>query len=70
MDSLHSFPLVEELSPAPDPEDVFLRIRRLPHCLFCDSAARHPLLGRYSFLAADPFQFIECPANGCDALAR
>ena len=47
---------------------MFLRIRRLPHCLFCDSAARHPLLGRYSFLAADPFQFIECPANGCDAL--
>ncbi len=106
MDPLHSFPLVEELVPAPDPEDVFLRMARLPHCLFCDSAVRHPgpvpnhvssgaqkgtvpflwrprcrvvpatkigtvphpLLGRYSFLAADPFQFIQCPADGGDAL--
>ena len=29
---------------------------------------RHPTLGRYSFLAADPFDFIEVPADGSDAL--
>ena len=62
-------PLVEELMPAPDPEEVFLRIASLPHCLFLDSAMRHPRLGRYSFLAADPFDFVQSPADGSDALA-
>jgi len=61
-------PLVEELSPAPRPEDVFLRMARLPHCLFLDSAMTHSTLGRYSFLAADPFDFIQLPADGSDAL--
>ena len=42
---------------------------RLPHCLFLDSALRHPRLGRYSFLAADPFDFVQFPADGSDALA-
>jgi len=41
----------------------------LPHCLFLDSAQHHPLLGRYSFLAADPFEFLELPADGSDGLA-
>ncbi|MBN1394088.1 MAG: aminodeoxychorismate synthase component I [Pirellulales bacterium] len=31
---------------------------QLPHCLFLDSAMRHPTLGRYSFLTADPFDFV------------
>jgi para-aminobenzoate synthetase component 1 len=61
-------PLVEELSPAPRPEEIFLRMARLPHCLFLDSAMSHPTLGRYSFLAADPFDFVELPADGSDAL--
>jgi para-aminobenzoate synthetase component I len=61
-------PLVEELLPAPRPEDVFLRMARLPHCLFLDSAMPHPTLGRYSFLAADPFDFVQLPADGSDAL--
>ena len=30
---------------------------------------RHPSLGRYSFLTADPFDFIEVAADGSDALA-
>lgn len=48
-------PLVKELSPAPDVEAAFLRLSRQPHCLFLDSALRHSSLGRYSFIAADPF---------------
>ncbi len=42
----------------------------LPHCLFLDSAMVHPTLGRYSFLAADPFDFVQVPADGSDGLAR
>ena len=64
-----SLPLVEELSSASAAEDVFLRLSRLPHCLFLDSALEHPALGRYSFVAAAPFDFIEFPADGGDALA-
>jgi len=41
----------------------------MPHCLFLDSAARHATLGRYSFVAADPFAFVRMPADGSDALA-
>ena len=63
-----SLPLVEGLLPAPRPEDVFLQMARLPHCLFLDSAMAHPTLGRYSFLAADPFDFVRFPADGSDAL--
>ena len=35
---------------------------------FSRLAMRHPTLGRYSFVAADPFDFIEVPADGSDAL--
>ena len=52
-------PLVEELAGIPSAATVFSRLSRLPHCLFLDSAMRHPRLGRYSFLAADPFDFLE-----------
>ena len=61
-------PLVEELMPAPRPEDIFPRMARLPHCLFLDSAALTPGLGRYSFVAADPFEVVQLPADGRDAL--
>jgi para-aminobenzoate synthetase component 1 len=61
-------PLIEQLVPAPEPEDAFVRLAGLPHCLFLDSALRHPTLGRYSFLAADPFDFLQLPADGSDAL--
>ena len=61
---------MEELLPSPDPEDVFLRMCRLPHCLFFDSAMRHPSLGRFSFVAADPFHFLQCPADGRDAIVE
>ena len=56
-------PLVERLSPAPDVEQVFTRLASRPHCLFLDSALRRPQLGRYSFLCADPFAWIERPSE-------
>lgn len=62
-------PLVKELLPPPRPEDAFARLGRWPHCLFLDSARRDPLLGRYSFLAADPFDYIELPLAASDHLA-
>lgn len=63
-------PIVVELADPPDPEDAFLRLADRPHCLFLDSARRDPRLGRYSFIAADPFDYLECPADGQRALDR
>lgn len=54
--------------PAPEPTDVFLRLADLPHCLFLDSALRDPVLGRYSFVTADPFDYLECPPEAVGAL--
>lgn len=63
-------PLSAELRPAPDAEQVFRRLCRRPRCLFLDSALRHPGLGRYSFVTADPFAVLELPADGRDGLAE
>lgn len=53
-----TFPLVHEVSPAPLPEESFERLTGLAHVLFFDSARQHPHLARYSFLTADPFEWI------------
>lgn len=45
--------LVVPLTPAPDPFDACVRCSTLPYVLFLDSSAQG-ILGRYSFLAADP----------------
>jgi len=58
-------PLVEELRPAPAPEQALAQFAALPHCVFFDSARRDPILGRYSFLAADPIQFLNFPVRNC-----
>lgn len=63
-------PLVEELHPAPDAETAFVALSQRPHCLFLDSALRDPQLGRYSFLAADPYDFVRVAADGTDGLAQ
>ncbi len=66
-------PLVEELHDVPEPAELLERFARLPYCIFLDSARRDPKLGRYSFLAADPFETIELPsdrADGLDVLSR
>jgi para-aminobenzoate synthetase component 1 len=57
-------PLVEELSPVPDPWDAARRLAALPHLLFLDSAATDSPFGRYSFVAADPFDWLS--ARGQD----
>jgi para-aminobenzoate synthetase component 1 len=64
-----SLPCVEELHPAPDPAEAFRRLSSRPHCLFFDSALRHATLGRYSFLMAEPFQFLKIPVGAADPFA-
>lgn len=56
-------PLVEELISALDPVECFLKLAHLPHCVFLDSAMRHEELGRYSFIACDPFEVAVWPAT-------
>jgi para-aminobenzoate synthetase component 1 len=62
--------LVERWHDSPDLEATFARLARLPHCVFFDSALAHAELGRYSFLAADPFDYFEIPADTSAALAE
>ncbi|MCS7306580.1 MAG: anthranilate synthase component I family protein [Thermoguttaceae bacterium] len=64
------WPVVELLSPQWTPEKVFRRLVELPHCLFLDSAVQHSHLGRYSFVAADPFEYLEVEEGGRDGLAE
>lgn len=47
--------LVAEITPAPEPIDACARFADLPGCLLLESMVRSERLGRYSFLAADPF---------------
>ncbi len=48
-------PLVEELTPAPEPFDTCTRFADLPFLVFLDSTADPDQLGRHSFVTADPF---------------
>ncbi|MEE3369758.1 MAG: anthranilate synthase component I family protein [Planctomycetota bacterium] len=63
-------PLVDELDRSLNPEQVFRACASLPHVLFLDSALRDPVLGRYSFVTADPFSFLEVPVETDDGLTR
>jgi para-aminobenzoate synthetase component 1 len=60
--------IVQRLNPTPDPLECFIRLARRPACVFFDSALRHPTLGRFSFLSADPFERIECASPDAAAL--
>jgi len=53
----YAVPLVHELVPAPDPLATCARFQDVPFVTLLDSAppSDHEHLGRYSFLAADPF---------------
>jgi len=51
-------PLIEELSPALEPFAAFGHFAHLPYALFLDSALTHPQLGRYSYVTADPFDWL------------
>ena len=64
-----ALPLVEPLPAGLTAVQAFQRLASLPHVLFFDSAVTDSRLGRYSFVAADPFDWIEAPADGSDALA-
>jgi para-aminobenzoate synthetase component 1 len=70
MNALPFEPLVQELRPAPDPEAALVRLAEKPYCLFLDSALREPTLGRYSFLAADPFDVLTLPVGTLDPFER
>jgi para-aminobenzoate synthetase component 1 len=52
-------PLVEELTPVPDPARCCEQLAGLPYRIFLDSAATATRLGRYSFLTADPIDVIQ-----------
>jgi para-aminobenzoate synthetase component 1 len=65
-----SLPLVERLDASLSAVDVFRRLSHLPHVIFFDSAMRHPRLGRYSFVAADPVEWLTVPADGSDAFGQ
>ena len=51
-------PIAVRLDPGLTPHRVFERLRQLPHCLFLDSAQQAGGVGRYSYLAADPFLMV------------
>lgn len=53
-----SLSVIEELLPTPVAWETFTRLAGLPHPLFLDSALVHPSLGRYSFLSADPAEWL------------
>lgn len=65
-----SLPLVERLNPSLNAVDAFRRLSGLPHVVFFDSAMRHPQLGRYSFVAADPVEWLTVLANRSDAFQQ
>ncbi len=63
-----ALPLVEPLPASLSAVEAFQRLANRPHVVFFDSAAHDPRVGRYSFVAADPFQWIERAATDGDAL--
>ena len=67
-----SLPLIHKLEPPPDVSETLRRFADWPNVVLFDSASRRPELGRYSFLAADPFEFEELSSVpfGVDPFAR
>ncbi len=66
----HELPLVVELQPPPDVESALMALSSRPHGLLLDSATRDPRLGRYSFLTADPFEFLSVGSDELGGLTR
>jgi para-aminobenzoate synthetase component 1 len=65
-----ALPVVEPLPGNLSAVEAFTRLTALPHVIFFDSAARDDRLGRYSFVAADPFVWIARSADETDPLAE
>jgi para-aminobenzoate synthetase component 1 len=59
-----------ELRPPPDVESALLRLARQPQSLLLDSAMHEERLGRYSFLAADPFAWFTALPGEPNSLDR
>jgi para-aminobenzoate synthetase component 1 len=59
-----STPIVEELVPTPNAWQVFQRLTSLPQAIFLDSALADSQLGRYSFVTADPFEWLRSQSRG------
>src|SRR5262245_13344372 len=51
-------PLIDELTPAPEPWESARRLAHLPHLVFLDSAGGPAELARYSYICADPVRWI------------
>ncbi len=51
--------LVEELPPHVWSVDALRRLAHLPHAVCLDSVMPHATLGRYSFVSADPFDWLQ-----------
>jgi para-aminobenzoate synthetase component 1 len=68
--STSDLPLVERLSADLKPLEAFERLAALPHVVYFDSALASEKLGRYSFVAADPFEWIEAAAGDADPFRR
>ena len=67
-------PIAKELSPVPRIVDAFQKFQHQPGVLLLDSSrqiqsADKKPLGRYSFLMADPFDWIECKPGTTEPLA-
>jgi para-aminobenzoate synthetase component 1 len=62
-------PLVEEISPAPDPAGCCAALDGLPYRLFLDSASSGSRFGRYSFLAADPVAVVRSRGTNTECVA-
>ncbi|ATW25141.1 aminodeoxychorismate synthase component I [Candidatus Formimonas warabiya] len=58
---LHKVLIEHNLSPA----HIYEKIRHLPFPVLLESAMKHPDIGRYSFVAADPFLVMEVKKGAC-----
>lgn len=63
-------PACRELPTGTLPLSVFRALESRGHVVWFDSAMPHATLGRYSFVAADPCEWISVPADGSNALGR
>ncbi|MCA9217860.1 MAG: chorismate-binding protein, partial [Planctomycetales bacterium] len=62
--TIDSIPHIESLPSELTSIDVFRRLSNKPHCLFLDSALPHSQLGRFSYVTADPFEFLSFSSQG------
>jgi para-aminobenzoate synthetase component 1 len=63
-------PLFELVTGDMSPVDAFRRLAHLPHVVFFDSSSQVGSEGRYSFIAADPFQWVTRAAANEGTLAE